>query len=117
MKQADRTILQKMVKYCDDTASIVQRFGNAEEKYKSDFVYQYAASMCILQIGELVSRLSDEAKQEAIHIPWRMIRSMRNVFAHDYEKADHSLAWQTITEDIPALRGQLLELLDHDKES
>jgi uncharacterized protein with HEPN domain len=42
---------------------------------------------------------------------------MRNVFAHDYEKADHSLAWQTITEDIPALRGQLLELLDHDKES
>ena len=116
MKQSDRVILQKMVQYCDHTASLVQRFGDTEDCYRKDFAYQFAASMCILQIGELVSRLSEDAKQEAVHIPWRMIRSIRNVFAHDYEKTDHRLTWQTITEDIPTLRNQLLELLNREAE-
>ena len=49
--------------------------------------------MCILQIGELVNRVSEETLKENVQIPWRMIRAMRNVFAHSYDRADPELAW------------------------
>ena len=102
MKPADRAILQKMVGYCDDILAAVARFGADAGAYRADKMYQYATSMCILQIGELTARLSDEAKAALPQIPWRLIRGMRNVYAHNYEKAEPMLMWQTISEDIPA---------------
>lgn len=116
MKQADRTIMEKMIAYCDDILSTMDRFGASKGNYDKDKVYQYATSMCILQIGELANRLSDEAKQETSQIPWRLIRAMRNVFAHNYEKAERQLMWQTISEDIPALRKQLKEAIQSTEE-
>lgn len=112
MKQADRMLLEKMNGYCDDILSAMGRFGARKESYDRDKMYQYATSMCILQIGELASRLSDEAREETAQIPWRLIRAMRNVFAHNYEKAEHQLMWQTISEDIPAFQKQLQTILD-----
>jgi len=112
MKQADRIILEKMISYCDDILSAMDRFGAEKESYENDKLYQYATSMCILQIGELASRLSDEARQETAQIPWRLIRAMRNVFAHNYEKAEHQLMWQTLSEDIPAFRTQLRKIIE-----
>jgi len=117
MKQADRIILEKMIGYCDDILSTMERLGASKESYQQDKVYQYAVGMCILQIGELTARLSDEAKQETAQIPWRLIRAMRNVFAHNYEKAEHELIWQTISEDIPIFRKQLQEALQCGKAS
>ena len=62
MKQADKVVIEKMIGYSDDIISAMDRFGAAKESYDKDKVYQYATSMCILQIGELANRLSDEAK-------------------------------------------------------
>ena len=73
MKQADRVVLQKMIGYCDDISDLMDRFGKSYESYATDIAYQYAAAMCVLQIGELVSRLSDEAKEATKQIPWRLI--------------------------------------------
>ena len=112
MRQADLRILKKIMGYCDDISGIVRRFGDDEALYRSDRVYQYATSMCILQIGELTARLSDDTKEQLPEIPWRMIRGMRNIYAHNYEKAEPRIMWQTITEDIPTLRVQLARALE-----
>ena len=117
MKQADKVIMEKMVGYCDDILSTMNRLGPSQENYEKDKVYQYATSMCILQIGELASRLSDEAKQETAEVPWRLIRAMRNIFAHNYEKAEHLLIWQTISEDFPIFRNQLTEIIQNAEET
>lgn len=34
--------------------------------------------MCIIQIGELANRLSDETKESSKNIPWRAIRGMKS---------------------------------------
>ena len=47
MRQADRIILEKMISYCDDILSAMDRFGAEKESYESDKLYQYATSMCI----------------------------------------------------------------------
>ena len=107
MTQTDQMTIRKMIAYCDQTGLLIERFGHSLDAFQKDFAYQYAVGMCIVQIGELVNRLSPEAMTENVQIPWRLIRAMRNVYAHDYEKTKPLTVWQTITEDIPVLREQL----------
>jgi uncharacterized protein with HEPN domain len=68
--------------------------------------------MCIIQIGELVSRLSDEFIELHSQIPWYAIKAMRNLHAHDYEKVDLSVVWTTLREEIPDLLKKLEMMLD-----
>ena len=44
--------------------------------------------MCIIQIGENVSRLSDEFREKHNQVPWRSIKDMRNIVTHKYESAE-----------------------------
>ena len=67
-------------------------------------MFQDGCCMCVVQIGELVAQLSDEAKSKDLSIPWRAIKDTRNFYVHAYGSIDLSLVWTTITEDIPALK-------------
>ena len=112
MKQNDCVTIRKMILYCDQIDKLMDRFGRNPDAFRNDFAYQYAVGMCILQIGELVNRLTPDALAENTQIPWRLIRAMRNTFAHDYERTKLSIVWYTMIEDIPALRRQLTSILD-----
>ncbi len=40
-------------------------------------------------------------------IPWRQIKGMRNIYAHDYDIIDNDIIWETITKEIPELKEKL----------
>lgn len=61
--------------------------------------------MCVVQIGELVAQLSDEVKARNRSIPWRIIKDTRNFYVHAYGAIDVPAVWDTLTEDIPALKA------------
>ena len=44
---------------------------------------------------ELTNKLSEEFKSTHRQIPWRAIRGMRNVVAHEYGKIDVETVWET----------------------
>ncbi|MBD5531263.1 MAG: DUF86 domain-containing protein [Lachnospiraceae bacterium] len=111
MKNEDNLIIKKMIKYCNDVNILLTRFNMDFERYKTDISFQYACNMCIIQIGELANRLSDEQKEGSKNIPWRAIRGMRNLHAHDYENVDLEIVWNTLLEDIPVLKQSLEKLL------
>lgn len=111
MKNEDVLIIKKMIKYCNDISALMVRFDADFERYKTDISFQYASNMCIIQIGELANRLSDETKEINKNIPWRAIRGMRNLHAHDYENVDLEIVWNTLLEDIPMLKLSLEKLL------
>lgn len=111
MKDEDIVIIKKMIKYCNDINTLMVRFHKDFELYKKDISFQYACNMCIIQIGELANRLSDEVKETNKGIPWRAIRGMRNLHAHDYENVDLEIVWNTLVEDIPMLKETLEKLL------
>jgi uncharacterized protein with HEPN domain len=60
--------------------------------------------MCILQIGELVGKLSDEFKAKYNAVPWKDIKAMRNIAAHNYGEMDLEILWETATIDVPKLK-------------
>ena len=111
MKNEDAVIIKKMIKYCNDIQTLMVRFDKDFEQYKKDISFQYACNMCIIQMGELANRLSDEVKETNKDIPWRAIRGMRNLHAHDYENVDLEIVWNTLVEDIPLLRKKMELLL------
>lgn len=67
--------------------------------------------MCIIQIGELTTRLTAEYKAQHAEIPWKQIKGMRNIHAHDYERVDFEVMWNALTEEIPALKDSLAKIL------
>ena len=93
-----------MIKYCLDIEYLLKQYEQSFEKYQKEISFQYACNMCIIQIGELVSRLSEETMEKNRKIPWRAIKAMRNLHAHDYENVDLEIVWNTLTEDIPVLK-------------
>ena len=99
-----------MIEYCDAVLTFLDGVNDCEA-YRGDARTRYACDMCVMQIGELVGRLSDELKERWAAIPWAQISAMRNVYAHDYGNVKIEYVWQTVTRDVPALRGVLLEIL------
>ena len=90
----------------------MQRFGTTQTDLMNDYAYQSAVGMNIIRIGELVTRLSSNIVLDHPSIPWKQVRAMRNMYAHDYESVNTDIVWETITEDIPALRTQFQAILD-----
>ena len=69
--------------------------------------------MCVVQIGELVSQLSDEVKSQNKAIPWRIIKGTRNCYVRAYGASDILSVWDTLANNIPALKKACEELLTH----
>lgn len=77
--------------------------------------------MNLLQIGELTGRLSDDFKTNTqSQIPWKQIRSMRNMFAHDYNNMSTIKIWKSASIDVPELLSfceRQIQLFEQDQQT
>lgn len=102
--ERDREIVSRMREYCRDIGETHAYFGASAETFAIQSVYRNAIAMCVFQIGELSIHLSDAFKQAHPQMPWRAMRGMRNIVAHQYGMVDRESLWITATEDIPVLQ-------------
>jgi uncharacterized protein with HEPN domain len=114
MKLSSRgiSILTRIIEYCQEIENTMDRFDRNYETFKSDSVYKNAVALCVLQIGELTTKLSDELKEKHSEIPWRQVKVMRNIVAHRYGTIEMETTWETITEDIPKLKQYCNSILN-----
>lgn len=68
--------------------------------------------MCVVQIGELVALLSDGVKCQNTSVPWRGIKDTRNFYVHSYGAIDVRAVWDTLEQDIPALKATCEAILN-----
>lgn len=108
----DLSILEHILSYCQQIEQTVERFGDDPAVFAADPIYRNAAALCILQIGELVGKLTEEFKAQHPAIPWRQIKAMRNIVAHSYGTVDPEITWEIISEDIPDLKRYCLALVE-----
>ncbi|MBR1629934.1 MAG: DUF86 domain-containing protein [Lachnospiraceae bacterium] len=111
MNNRDRDVLDKIIRYCDDIAHLMNEYNYDYREYVEQISFQYSCNMCIIQIGELVGRLSEDFRFEHDDIPWHAIKSMRNLHAHDYERVDLEIVWDTLLNEIPELKEKLKQML------
>jgi uncharacterized protein with HEPN domain len=97
-------LLRHIISYCNEISEAIQRFGEDYAVFAKDSVYKNATALCVLQIGELTTHLTNDFKQTYTGIPWTQIKALRNVVAHNYGKIDDESLWETITSDIPKLK-------------
>lgn len=108
--QRDVDLLLHIERYCDDALEAAGQAGQ-EQAFLENRLYQHAAAMCVLEIGELSKHLSEGFLRAHEEIPWRAICRMRDMYAHHYHRTDSHQLWMTIQMDLPALKafcGQVL---------
>ncbi len=111
INKKDMRFITHILEYCEEVEQTVERFGDSLEVFSSDKIYRNAVTMCILQIGELTGRLSDEFTNTHNQIPWRSIRAMRNIAAHAYVNISIPDVWETVVNDIPKLKSYCQNVL------
>lgn len=107
----DKIILQKIILYCKRISDNLERNGQDFSVFETDHMFQDACCMCVVQIGELVSQLSEKVKEQNAAIPWRIIKDTRNFYVHAYGSIDVRSVWETLLIDIPTLQVACQQIL------
>ena len=120
MNERDRTIVEKIIKYCEEVEQSHTFFQKDKTLFldkEKGFIYRNAITMPILQIGELANKLTDDFTKENKQLPWKAIIGTRHIYVHHYGTVDYELVWNTSTDDIPSLKETLLQLIDSDNDN
>lgn len=93
-----------------DSAAAITAYlkGVRREAFYANSEKQDAVLRRLEIIGEAAGRILPEVQKEFPSIPFREIRGMRNIIAHDYGEVDLERVWETAQRDIP----HLLETLE-----
>ena len=105
-KRRDVTIRKKILREIADIEAFIA--NETEESFEQSRLAQKAVMMTLINIAELSKSFSEEYLLETNSIPWKEIRGLRNIAAHQYEIIRPANIWLTITQDVPALKNELL---------
>lgn len=88
-----------------DSARLIRSYLKTADwsSFQSDPEKQNAVLRRLEIIGEAAGRLGPEAQALFPDIPFRAMRGMRNIIAHDYGEVDLDLVWRTVEADLPRL--------------
>lgn len=107
--ERDAVQLETILLYTERLCETMDYFDGRQETFRDNTTYQDACSLCLIQIGEAVHRLSEGFTAAHPEIEWYKIYGMRNHLVHGYGDLDTELLWASIQEQIPALREFCLE--------
>lgn len=113
MTNRDKIILQKIVRYCEQIEGTLDRFNRDKKSFCIDYVFFNACNMCVIQIGELAGDISDDFREAHTEIPWKQLRGLRNIYAHNYQGVDYDLAWDTLIGDLPQIKKECQKILSN----
>ncbi|MEQ9216892.1 MAG: DUF86 domain-containing protein [Cyclobacteriaceae bacterium] len=101
-----RESIQSIEEYLGDTRDFTL--------YKSNKLLRRAVERELEIIGEAVNRILKMDASIKIAEAKRIV-DLRNLVIHAYDKVDDIIIWGIISKDIPRLRMQVEELMNHDK--
>lgn len=114
LERKDRQILEHIQTYCEEVRMALESFHRSEDEFMRNPVFRNACSMPMMQVGELAKHLSDAFGQSDSAVsgtPWRAIKGMHNLFAHDYHSMNYEVIWETAMQNIPELEQHIRQIL------
>ena len=77
--------------------------GVSAEQFAADTEKQDAVIRRLEIIGEATRHLSAETREEIPELPFRQMRGMRNIVAHDYASVNMQIVWEVATVHVPEM--------------
>lgn len=96
------------VEMCDVLATLVSADADT---FATEIRTQWAVEMGLIRIGEAINRIPEAVLARFPGQPWRQIVAMRNFAAHQYDDLDPRRVWRTATQEVPALRDYLVDVV------
>jgi uncharacterized protein with HEPN domain len=62
-------------------------------------------------VGEAANAVSEEFRQQHLHIPWRKMIVLRNRLIHGYFDINLDIVWDTVLKDLPPLVADLEKII------
>lgn len=86
-----------------DAAKLIAAYikDTTEADFRGNTEKQDAVIRRLEIIGEATVHLSDTTRQAIPELPFRKMRGMRNIVAHDYANVDLGIVWDVATRHVP----------------
>jgi uncharacterized protein with HEPN domain len=81
------------------------------EEFRSNPMAVAAVDRKLQIISEAAIRLAVEAERLCPAVPWRDIRGIGNQLRHAHERIDLTTIWNTVIDDLPALKAAVEDAL------
>ncbi|MEK7793068.1 MAG: DUF86 domain-containing protein [Candidatus Hydrogenedentota bacterium] len=91
----------------------IQQFveGMSLDQLRGDTKTMLAIVSSFVVIGEATVHIPAEVKRAHPRIPWSLMKRMRNVLIHEYDRIDLEVVWDTINDDFPTVLPELRAIL------
>jgi uncharacterized protein with HEPN domain len=86
--------------------------GVTEEEFLKNSEKRFATIKQIEIIGEACNKITDDIRLANPQIPWAQVIGFRNISIHEYHSVSFHIVWNIATVDLPALKDQMLTLLE-----
>ena len=109
--------LNRDLTYLGDVLDSIQRIesytvGVSKESFLENFMMQDALMRQIKIIGEASNGISNDFQEQHENLPWSQMRAIRNKIVHDYRGINLHVIWETVQNDLPALKKQVQNILN-----
>lgn len=101
--------VQDMIDNCDYAIEFVE--GVTLDTFRANREKSYAVVYAIEIIGEAASHIPQNLREKYPAVAWTYAAGMRNHIVHGYFGIDLEIVWKTIRDDLPALRRELVPML------
>ena len=108
----DLLYLLNILEYIGKIWKYTENTNNAEELFELNEQMNLNASLTLLvNIGENVSKTTEELKNEYPNVEWQKIKKFRNRIAHDYAGIDLAIVYEIITNDLRVLKPEIEKII------
>ena len=108
----DLLYLLNILEYIEKIWKYTEKTNDAEELFELNEQMNLNASLTLLvNIGENVSKTTEELKNEYPNIEWQKIKKFRNRIVHDYVGIDLAVVYDIITNDLKTLKPEIVKII------
>jgi uncharacterized protein with HEPN domain len=108
----DLLYLLNILEYIGKIWKYTEKTNDAEELFELNEQMNLNASLTLLaNIGENVSKITEELKHEYLNIDWQKIKDFRNRIVHDYIGIDLAIVYEIITNDLKILKQEIEKII------
>ena len=109
-----RIYLEDMLEATEKALSFTE--GIEYRAFEKDDEKIYAVTHAVEILGEAAKQVPIRIRNRYPEIPWKQIAGMRDKLIHAYFDVHTRRLWETVREDLPALRSSLIRILQAEGE-